>query len=252
MSARASKRLLLAAAAAVLLCGAWLSARAAPLVADLSEHLIKITTSFTGADVLLFGATDGPGDVVVVVRGPDVPLAVRRKQRVAGIWVNRSEVVFPSAPSFYAVAASTPLSRLLEEEVLQRHQIGPWALRLTPNERVDTTVLAEYRAALRRIRDAQGLFQLETKRVQFLGQQLFRVDINFPSNVPTGMYMVEVFLIRDGDVVTAQTTPLKVEKHGFDAEVWEFAHRYAPWYGLAAVALAMAAGWLAGTIFRRS
>ena len=36
--------------------------KAEPLVADLSNHLIAITTGFTGAQVLLFGATDGPGD----------------------------------------------------------------------------------------------------------------------------------------------------------------------------------------------
>ncbi|HEY1432673.1 MAG TPA: TIGR02186 family protein, partial [Stellaceae bacterium] len=43
-----------------LLC--WASvARAEGLVADLTSHLIAITTGFTGASVVLFGATDGPG-----------------------------------------------------------------------------------------------------------------------------------------------------------------------------------------------
>jgi len=32
---------------------------AASLVADLSNHLIAITTGFTGTDVLLFGAKEG-------------------------------------------------------------------------------------------------------------------------------------------------------------------------------------------------
>ena len=52
-----------------LLC--WGSAAPAEgLVADLTSHLIAITTGFTGASVVLFGATDGPGDVIVAVRGP--------------------------------------------------------------------------------------------------------------------------------------------------------------------------------------
>ena len=34
---------------------------AASLVADLSSHLIAITTGFTGTEVLLFGAKEGPG-----------------------------------------------------------------------------------------------------------------------------------------------------------------------------------------------
>ena len=70
------------------------------LVADLTNHLIAITTGFTGASVVLFGATDGPGDVAVVVQGPDREMTVRRKRRIAGIWVNSREVMFANVPSF--------------------------------------------------------------------------------------------------------------------------------------------------------
>jgi hypothetical protein len=64
-------------------------APAQPLVADLSSHLITITSSYTGTDLLLFGAVEQGGDVIVVVHGPTEPLVVRRKERVAGVWVNR-------------------------------------------------------------------------------------------------------------------------------------------------------------------
>ena len=50
-----------------------------PLVADLSSHLVAITTGFSGTDVLLFGATNGPGDIAVVVRGPAEDAVIRRK-----------------------------------------------------------------------------------------------------------------------------------------------------------------------------
>ncbi|HEX3065649.1 MAG TPA: TIGR02186 family protein, partial [Dongiaceae bacterium] len=72
---------------------------AEPLVADLSNHLIAITTGFTGAQVLLFGATDGPGDVVVVVRGPTGRAVVRRKDRVFGIWINSAGRDFAEVPN---------------------------------------------------------------------------------------------------------------------------------------------------------
>ena len=42
-------------------------ARAQPLVADLSSHLISIRTDFVGTEVLLFGATEGEGDVIVEI-----------------------------------------------------------------------------------------------------------------------------------------------------------------------------------------
>jgi hypothetical protein len=54
-----------------------LPARADPVVADLSSHLIAITTGFTGTEVLVFGATDGEGDIAVIVRGPEREEIVR-------------------------------------------------------------------------------------------------------------------------------------------------------------------------------
>ncbi len=40
------------------------------LVVDLSDREVEITADFNGSSVLMFGALDMPGDVIVVVRGP--------------------------------------------------------------------------------------------------------------------------------------------------------------------------------------
>ena len=42
---------------------------AEPLIVDLSSDEVAITTGFAGAKLLLFGAKDPGGDVVVVIRG---------------------------------------------------------------------------------------------------------------------------------------------------------------------------------------
>ena len=70
------------------------------------------------------------------------------------------------------------------------------------------------------------------------------------ANVPTGTYSVEIFLLRKGEVVAAQTTPLVVSKIGVDAQVFNFADRQALAYGLIAVLIAVMAGWLASLPFR--
>ncbi|MGY8959198.1 MAG: TIGR02186 family protein, partial [Alphaproteobacteria bacterium] len=43
--------------------------RAQPVIADVSEHFVGITADFTGAKILFFGTTTGPGNIVVVIRG---------------------------------------------------------------------------------------------------------------------------------------------------------------------------------------
>ena len=224
----------------------------AQLVADLSEHLIAITTGFVGTDVLLFGAIEGPGDVVVVVRGPQRTEIVRRKARIAGIWINEREMVLNNVPSFYVVASAKPLNEILSPVARTRHEIGFDFLQFTPTRPAAPPVVEEFRRALIRNKAREDLYVQETGKLSFLGPRLFRTRIYFPSNVPTGTYTADVFLVRDGNVVSAQSTPLVVGKVGFGAELFDFAHQQPALYGILAVLVALAAGWLAGIAFRRT
>ncbi len=224
-----------------------------PLVADLSEHQIQITTGFTGTEVLLFGTVQPNSDVVVVVRGPEQSTTVWRKGRFAGIWVNEKRVVFERVPSFFAVRSSSPLAEITSDIIRARHGMGAEFLRLrTADESVSPEELEVFRAGLIRNMRAQGLFTSERERINFLGGQLFRTRLFFPANVPTGFYDVEVFLLRDGRVEHAQTTPLIVSKAGLGADVYYFAHSYSAFYGILAIVLAVAAGALAAFIFRKT
>ncbi|OAN49127.1 hypothetical protein A6A04_03140 [Paramagnetospirillum marisnigri] len=232
-------------------------ARAAePLVADLSNHLVAITTGFAGTDVLLFGAIEdvdgkGGGDVVVVVRGPNRAETLRRKARNTGIWVNSGTGKLDGAPSFYWVAATRPLEEIAPEVILDRHQIGLEHLDLDIRVKDGEMDPAEYRKALIRLKQKQGLFGDKVHQIGMLSQRLFRTDMHFPANVPVGTYMVEVYLLVAGQVVSAQTTPLVVSKIGIGADVFDFAHQQAAAYGLIAIALAALAGWLAAVAFKK-
>ncbi len=227
--------------------------KANTLVADLSDHLVAISTGFAGADVLLFGATEGEGDVVVIVRGPDRAAAVHRKSRVLGVWVNTAQMTFDRAPSFYAVASSRPLAEVAPSTVLARHQMGLDNLRLElPRAKASANVAQEWRAGLIRNHEALGLYRAEVGRVRFLGNRLFRIGIHLPANVPTGTYQVQVFHLREGRVVSAQTTPLQVSKVGAEAAIYDFAHQQSALYGLIAILVALMAGWAAHMAFRKA
>jgi uncharacterized protein (TIGR02186 family) len=228
-------------------------ARAENLVADLSEHLIAITTAFVGTDVVLFGVSDGSADIVVTVVGPRQSQIVRRKDRVAGIWVNRESLEFARVPSYYAVASSAPLDEIAEPEVLARHELGVGHLRLEPVDAGDlgTSQIASFRDALVRNKQRQHLYSSAPPPVNFLGPNLFRTTLSFPANVPPGIYQVQVFELEDGYVKDAQRSALVISKVGFEADVFDFAQQRAPLYGLLAIVMAVSLGWLAGVIFRR-
>ncbi|MGE0724709.1 MAG: TIGR02186 family protein [Alphaproteobacteria bacterium] len=227
-------------------------AAAQPLAADVSSHLIAVTTGFTGTDVVLFGATDGPGDVVVLVRGPERQVTVRRKDRVGGFWINVERIVFDHVPAFFALAANRPIAEFTSPAQRHREQLGPAFLRVEARTAATPQKIDDYRAALIRNKIADGLYATATIPVRFLGERLFRATIRFPADVPTGTYTVDVLMYRDGEVVAAQATPLIVSKIGVGADIADFAYRHTLAYGLVAVALAAVAGWLAGIIFRRA
>lgn len=225
-------------------------ARGDAVVADLSSHLIAITSGFSGASVVLFGATDGPGDIIAVVRGPEREMTVWRKGKVAGIWVNSDSMTFANVPSFYAVAASRPPEDLLAPGPAALYRVGTANLRFETKPPAVGERTKEFAAALIDQQQRAGLMAADIGKVTFLGERLFRATIAFPTNVPIGAYLVEVFLARNRDVVGGQTTPLRVEKVGLDAEVSNFATHESAAYGAIAVLTAVVAGWLASLPFR--
>ncbi len=241
----------LALAALVVALGVALPARAIPLVADLSEHLVAITTGFAGADVLLFGAVEDEGDVVVVVRGPEQNQVMHRKSEVAGIWINTARAVFESVPSYYFVASSRPLEEIAETPVLRSNEMGLDQLRLNLRNRASPNIVEQWRSALIRNKQREGLYVREPQTVTFLGDNLFRTTVSFPTNVPVGLYRVDTYFLREGRIVSAQTTPLNVSKIGLEAELYSFAHDHAGAYGVVAVVFALVAGWLGHLAFRR-
>lgn len=224
------------------------TAPAQKLVADLSNHLIGITTGFDGANVVVFGTVDGPGEIRVDVTGPPENLIVRRKRRIAGVWVNAEGTTFPRVPSFHAVATSG----LNRSTTAPATPGGPPAPpRLDPAKPTPEAEVAPFRDALVRRERERGVYATTTVPVVFLGERLFRADIPFPANVPTGLYGVRVSLARDGETIGAQTTPLVVTKVGMSAEISAFARAHSFWYGLIALAGAVSAGWAGAFLMRR-
>ncbi len=228
------------------------ASRAASVVADLTSHVIAITTGFNGASVVLFGAVDGPGDIVVTVRGPERTMTVRQKSRILGVWVNTEAIAFLDVPGFYAVAANRPLDKVVSPATAAHYRLGVDNLGLKTEFLTPALVADAFAAALVRRQQQAGLFADTVGQVDFLDERLFRTTIAVPSNVPTGAYRVDVLLVRDREVVARRTTPLTVSKAGVDAAVFDFANRRPGLYGAIAVLIAAVAGWVATLPFRNA
>jgi uncharacterized protein (TIGR02186 family) len=233
-----------------------IGAAAPRLVPDVSDGEVRIVYSFTGAELLLFGAIlypDGraptrPADIVVVLKGPTEPVFVRAKRRIAGIWMNADSARFRSAPSFYAVASARPLDRIVDPRTAAIYELGLNALQLSP---VSTAAPRAFEDGLIDIRRRAGLYVEDSGGVSVRDGVLYRARIAVPARVPTGRYVAETFLVQDGKVVAGAVKDVRIAKSGFERFVAIAARRHAILYGIAAVAISVALGWAAGALFGR-
>ncbi|MEH6402784.1 MAG: TIGR02186 family protein [Sneathiella sp.] len=230
---------------------------AGSLVTDISSHLISVTSDFTGADLLLFGAvrddetfkTDRLGDIIIVVRGPQKDVTVRKKERVAGIWINTKSVELRKVPGFYASASNKPVNEITTSDTLDRLRIGP--NRLVFQTDISNRKAADFKKAILRHRGEAELYTSEGPTVHFLGPSLFRTTIHFPANVPVGNYTAEFYLFQDKELISAQSSPLFIKKFGLGRQIFDFAQTYPTLHGIAAIIVALFAGWVASALFRK-
>lgn len=229
------------------------------LVPDVSQRQIDIIYSFTGAELLLFGAIlypggrlpDKPADIAVVLRGPVEPILVREKQKIAGIWMNADSARFRSMPSFYAVASSRPLSGLVDERTSAIYELGVNNLQLSPSSLEAAEEQKRFEAGLVDLKRRGGLYVEDPKGVEITDGVLYRARIAIPARVPVGKYTAETFLIQDGRVLAAAVRDVDIDKSGFERFIATAAQAHGFIYGLCAVAISLLFGWAASTLFRR-
>ncbi len=237
--------------------------------AALTDTRIQVSSDFRGARIVLYGAVFDPErarhDVVVVVRGPEEPVRIVRKVRIAGLWLNTPPEVFRGAPGYYMAASNRPLAEVTGFAWRRRLRLGVDNIALEQEaQRTETLYGVEgvlvspleedyfdFRRAVVRLKQREGLYAADSDAVRFVDDGLFRADIALPAVAPTGRYEADIHLFRDGRPVALRTRTLTVEKVGLERFLYILAHER-PWtYGVVSVLLALTAGWTASAVFRR-
>lgn len=228
------------------------------LITALSQSRIDINTTFKGADLLVFGAIqypagavpDAPPDIAIVVRGPAEPVTVRRKARVAGIWLNTDRIRFESVPGFYAVATTRPIADLADDRTTAIYEIGIRNLQLSPASGASESETRAFETGLIAAKRKARLFVEDAGAVAVTGGVLYRARIAIPAVVPVGDYAAEIHLIRKGRVIASSSVPISIGKSGFERWIYVMAQQHGLAYGMAAVAAALVAGLAASLIMR--
>jgi uncharacterized protein (TIGR02186 family) len=240
-----------------------LPAGAERIVASISLHRVQVTSSFTGTQIVLFGAIerDPPPaqqrtsyDIVVTVTGPRETIVTRRKGRVLGIWANVDSRTFVNVPTYLTVLTNRPVNAIANAETARRLQVGLENIVLPQQIGPDIAdVVREdpFRKNFVRLQIDHKLFSEQTNGVTFLTPTLFRADIPLPAVAPLGNYDVDVKLFSEGNLITRTPSAFELVKFGFEQFLADAARNHGVLYGLTTVLMAFGTVWFASIVFRR-
>ena len=224
------------------------------MTAEVSTDLVQINTGFDGMNLLLFGTTNGANEIIIVIKGPLETNIIRKKTRVASIWINTEKVIIENVPTFYAIASTRPLNQIAAQSILKEYGIGAnnFSINLSKQPNAKTIDISdEYKNALIRLKNKLGLYVDNPIKIKLIEGQLFKANIKFPANVSTGKYTAEIYSFKNGLLLDVINKPIIVEKIGIGADVFRLAHSHSALYGIIAILIAVASGWIAAAIFRK-
>lgn len=231
------------------------------VLANLSQHSVSLDTTFSGSELLVYGAIARRDvttklDVIVAVAGPSNPVTVRKKVRQFGIWINGKAVTVDAAPSFYALASTRPLDQVLNSTDDLRYRIRlDRKIRLIDAPAWLGDERSDYREAVSRVRINQGLYAILPDAVSVIEKEgsplmQFETRIQLPANLVEGDYEARIFLVRGKQVVDTFTDKIEVRRAGLGRMIYTSAQDYPALYGIASILIALFAGWLASAFFR--
>ena len=229
------------------------------VVLDLASDHVDITTGFNGAPIYVYGVID-PADselselnLVIVIKGPEQTLIVRRKDQFMGMWMNLDSIVFKDVYGFYDLASSSPnLIDITTPQILAENDIGLNYLQYESLEgEIGDSAMQAFHEALIQSKQSRGLYALSERTVDFISGPFFRAEFRVPASVPTGEYSVTGYLFHDLKLVDQYTVNLKVGQIGFNAMVFKYSKDHSLFYGLTAILIAIIMGWSASAFLRQ-
>ena len=223
-------------------------AKANSLISGISNNEINIDTDFKGAQILLFGAKNDVGNIVVAVRGPQKNFIVSKKEKLFGIWYNGQRVIFKESFGFYSLFSTFNRGEMLASDLVD-YELGRNNIKFKTTENIPVDQLKEFRVQLIELLEKKKYYRADVKKIDFLDETLFKLTIDFPKNIILGTYIVEIYLINNGTVLSYQAIPIYVNQVGVNATIANFAANQKVLYGIVAVFLAVIVGFITNYFF---
>lgn len=221
------------------------------LVTQMDTDEVDITTQFTGKNILIFGAMNQPGQVVIKVQSPKQSMALSRDVAVGPFWLKSGKLTIDGTPGLFYLMSSQPIEKLLNTKTREQLGLSFQATLADTVEPNDVQGMSDWREAFLRLKRSEHFYQDSSSAVKLVSNRLFFATITLPANTPLGDYHLDIYLVSHGKVVSHQSRSLNVQQVHLEHWVARVAHGK-PWvFGLSFTLLAMTLGLGLGMVLRR-
>ena len=212
-------------------------------------NLIAIGTFFNGTQLTVSGKVAAENEVVVIVKGAQEELTLKKKGKALGLlWMNLGDVHFKKVPNLYLFYSSKGIMELAASDAKTFEQLGIGFEYLKKEMEIEAPQAERNDLAQEflKLKQNQGLYASNPGEISF-GQKSgteksFKAIVWIAPRIPVGEYQVQVMEIHNGIIVGNSMDQLKVEEQGIPAMISSLAFNHSLLYGFLAVLIAIAAG----------
>jgi uncharacterized protein (TIGR02186 family) len=230
----------------------WHPQPADSMVSVKAEHepnLIAIGAFFNGTQLTVSGKVAAENEVVVIVKGKQEELTIKKKGKALGLlWMNLGDVHFKKVPNLYLLYSSKGMMELAASELKTWEQLGIGFESLKKQMEIEAPQAERNDLAQEflKLKQNQGLYASHQGEISF-GQKSgteksFNAAVWIPPRIPPGEYQVQVMEIHNGITVGNSMDRLKVKEQGIPFMISSLAFNHSLFYGFLAVLIAVAAG----------
>ncbi|MGB5159123.1 TIGR02186 family protein [Desulfobacterium sp. N47] len=218
---------------------------------------IQIKSTFSGGKITVRSVIPAQDKVALRLIGPKQNLALMRKDRVKGLWMNVEQIHFKDIPNIYLLWTSKDLSSLENRENLKVMKLDYVSLladslpETSADKEPDKSVLIN---ELIKLKEADNLFKISDGTVSIrpseqAGWNQIDAVLDVPSKIAPGTYTLDLVALKDGKGTLLQSSEIKVKLAGVPAIISNLAFKKGLLYGILAVIIATFSGLLIGIIF---
>jgi hypothetical protein len=244
---------------ALVLTGFALWALAAPVRAtpnssklNVTPDYVHIRESFQGEPITISTEIPKGASVIVEMTGAAHEDHLLRQGRRGGLWMSVGEVTVKGAPSVYYLMTASNLAGKSDAE-------PEWGYKALEKKtefggaipKGGSAQLFEQFVKLKEEERLYGVFPNSLKVTETsAGKSKVQGQLMLPSNIAPGNYRIVLSVLNSGKLLEQKTFELPVEMRGLPGLLASLAYEHAALYGLIAVVIAIATGFIMGLLFK--